>query len=314
MEKLLLQNMILINFMMHFVLIKDGGLMKKLILIFVLFTITLCSSCKNNKNETNEFDLKSIYSEHEYEIQRKTKKVFYNMTPTIIYLESSTMTDDEYEKYVKGKIVSNFEKIIIAYTNKKSIVFAAEFKNTEDALKEFNLNRQDVLLYDKYIFYDCGLTHELLYGIKDEKDYIISNNRLLIESSNAVLDLPESVERISRYAFAHNLNITNLSCNADLKVIGKSAFYGCANLTSIKLNNGLLIIEEKAFYDVNYEYIIIPQTVYNIGPSAFNKGIIYCESSEEDVNWSDIFATESATVYWKGEWSYVDGIPTPLID
>lgn len=286
--------------------------MKKVLLLILVSIVFLCTSC-NNKVEEKDINLKDIYDDNEYVIQNKARKLFNNIIPNTIYLESKDLSGSSFSEYFEKIITTDFESVILVYTNKKTIVLAMQFENTDDAIKEFNSRRQDCFLYKNIVFFNCGLSYELIFSFKESNNFTISNENILTDSLNTELILPDQITQISRYSFYNNENIVSLSCNNSLDIVGKYAFSECSNLKNIKLNDGLLIIEEGAFYNTEFEYIIIPSSVYYIGPSAFNNGVIYCESAKEEVDWSQIFATEDATVYWKGEWEYVDNVPSPII-
>ena len=41
--------------------------------------------------------------------------------------------------------------------------------------------------------------------------------------------------------------------------------------------------------------------------------MIYCERSSMPDGWADPRGHSSSQVYWKGQWTYVNGVPTPII-
>lgn len=104
--------------------------------------------------------------------------------------------------------------------------------------------------------------------------------------------------------------------------IGKEAFYNC-DLRSIVIPNNVINIESDSFYDCGYlASIVIPDSVLSIGRMAFYKigesipeketeTTFYCKAVTQPAGWDDYWNADGNTVYWKGEWSYVDGVPTP---
>lgn len=94
------------------------------------------------------------------------------------------------------------------------------------------------------------------------------------------------------------------------------AFAWCDALTSVTLPDGLTLIGEEAFMHCTaLTSILIPDSVRVIGFDAFNGCTalkeIFCEaekaSDDQIAKW---LGDCSATVYWAGEWEYVDGVPT----
>ena len=78
--------------------------------------------------------------------------------------------------------------------------------------------------------------------------------------------------------------------------IGDSAFFDCISLESITIPNSVIYIESDAFDGCSSL-----STIYNDSSLVFTKG-------STDHGYIACYATK---VYNKGEWSYVNGIPTP---
>lgn len=287
--------------------------MKKTILVFFLLIIFTCSSCvkKETTQTYNEINLKEIYDNNEYDLQKKLKVIFNNILPTVKYISKDTLSSEDYEKYVNETIYSDFISAILVYTNKKTVRFLVEFESEQKAIEQFNIFRQEYFVYGKYLCYNCGLAYEMSYGIDFIDGYNITHTNVLTYSAEENLNFPQRVLYIANYAFAHS-SVSELECNDNLKAIGRYAFYNSSMLSKIKLNEGLLRIEEKAFFDVPINYIIIPSSVTYIGPKAFNKGFVFIDKNKSHTNYSSIFASDKAKVYWKGEWEMINGIPTPL--
>ena len=63
--------------------------------------------------------------------------------------------------------------------------------------------------------------------------------------------------------------------------------------------------------------IVIPDTITSVSSYAFdgctNLTVIYCEAAAQPSGWSSKWLYNcDATVYWGGQWEYVDGVPTPI--
>lgn len=60
------------------------------------------------------------------------------------------------------------------------------------------------------------------------------------------------------------------------------------------------------------KYVVIPSTVTSIGSGAFECEFLYCNVERRPLGWKRDFASINTKVYWKGEWEYKNGIPTPI--
>ena len=79
------------------------------------------------------------------------------------------------------------------------------------------------------------------------------------------------------------------------------------------LNEGLEYIGLEAFVECpKLKYVVIPSTVTYIGSGAFECEALYCYVEEKPSKWKNDFASKDTKVYWKGEWKYSEGIPTPI--
>lgn len=93
------------------------------------------------------------------------------------------------------------------------------------------------------------------------------------------IEIPEGVEIIEDEVFKDNKRLENVYFPDSLKAIGDAAFSGCENLTEIELNDGLDTIGYDAFKGTGLSYIWIPDTVTEIGSSAFT-----CEMDVDPTN------------------------------
>lgn len=90
-----------------------------------------------------------------------------------------------------------------------------------------------------------------------------------------VIQLPSTVERVGRYAFAHCENVRMLTLSPVLKEVEDGAFSDCWKLTSLRLPDGLQTIGTKGFYRCEaITSVTVPASVTEIGVSAFG----YCKS------------------------------------
>ena len=87
--------------------------------------------------------------------------------------------------------------------------------------------------------------------------------------------IPDSVTRISHYAFAFSESLVNIVIPDSVEVIDYGAFSNCINLASIKIPDSVVSIETYAFFDcISLENIIVGKGVKTIGMYAFD----YCSS------------------------------------
>ncbi|MBE7061128.1 MAG: hypothetical protein E7382_01165 [Clostridiales bacterium] len=111
--------------------------------------------------------------------------------------------------------------------------------------------------------------------------------------------------------------------------IGAGAFQGYITLTSVVIPQGITSIGDYAFGECNLlESVIIPASVTSMGEGLFfahyNGLKIYCELESCPNGWHDNWALYHTddydakpnnlyhTVYWAGQWEYVDGVPTVI--
>lgn len=118
--------------------------------------------------------------------------------------------------------------------------------------------------YFKYITAIEG-SQCLLYD--DDGKVIIGYDNNLCTSE---IVIPEGVERIEEEVFEDNTIINRVSFPESLISIGGAAFSGCINITNIDLKDGLVSICYDAFRGAGLNYVLIPETVEFIGPSAFS--------------------------------------------
>ena len=168
-----------------------------------------------------------------------------------------------------------------------------------DGLKKVIVS--DISSWCKINFYDPS-SNPLMYAHDLYKD---ANTKI------TNLDIPNSVNDISDYAFFGCTSITNVSIPSSVKTIGEntfqectelssivlpnsvvsignSAFYGCSVLKSIEMSKSLQRIGDFAFFNCgNLESITIPNTVIDIGEGVFGA----CE------NLKSIIVDKGNTVY-----------------
>lgn len=132
--------------------------------------------------------------------------------------------------------------------------------------------------------------------------------------------LEEGVRRIGREAFSGCTNLETVTVPDSLTFIGEDAFRGCVKLQNFRIPAGMKTIDYSAFSGcTGIAYIVLPETLGEICPGSFDgwtsKQIVYVESYTIPLLW--LISEEhfgNATVYWAGEWEYVEGVPTPKVE
>lgn len=129
------------------------------------------------------------------------------------------------------------------------------------------------------------------------------------------IDIPEGVIDIGSWAFNDCELITSISIPNGVETIGYCAFGDCRALRSLSISNSVTKIESYAIqYCTSLTSIVIPSSITTFKINGINNCdalTIYCEASSKPVDWSDDWNCDERPVYWGGQWSYVNGIPTP---
>ena len=114
-------------------------------------------------------------------------------------------------------------------------------------------------------FLDCYALSSinLPASIREIGDNAFENCTCLVD-----LVLPETLEIIGNSAFAGCQSLNELHIPEKIETIPLGAFRDCYMLEVVYWNTNIKIIEEEAFFNTPYK-TAIPNTVYEIGPSAF---------------------------------------------
>lgn len=148
------------------------------------------------------------------------------------------------------------------------------------------------------------------------------------------------VTEIGKNAFKGQAGLTGVTVPDSVTTIGGTAFHNCSSLASIALGKGVVTIKSSAFAScTSLTEIAIPESVTTILPGAFARctGLVsvtisqsvskisnnvfgnctaltsvFCEAESQPADWDEGWlGTDTTTVYWGGEWEYVNGAPAP---
>jgi hypothetical protein len=104
----------------------------------------------------------------------------------------------------------------------------------------------------------------------------------------------------------------------EIRLIQSDSFYCNSKIKSVVINDGINTVGDYAFGNCsNLKSVVIPSSVTNIGVRAFyntNGGLkIFCEVASKPSGWAQscFGEDENYEIYYKGEWAYVEGVPTP---
>ncbi|MBR6967073.1 MAG: leucine-rich repeat protein [Ruminococcus sp.] len=115
-------------------------------------------------------------------------------------------------------------------------------------------------------FYDTALGDVKLSADVEELGYFAFGSLKGMKS----LDLSgTSIHTLGSYAFSGCDNLGEIILPDTLEAIGGGAFAGCKNLTDITIPDSVTSIGQFAFADTGLDHILVPETVEEIGYSAF---------------------------------------------
>lgn len=123
--------------------------------------------------------------------------------------------------------------------------------------------------YDR--IYSKTTDYYIVADTESQKDSEILQRQLnkLIDRSITEFEMSDDVTTIGEHAFFHCEKLSSIKLSKNLKSIGQSAFYNCHRLTSIEFPDTLETIDGMAFALCGFTDITIPDSVTEIGASAF---------------------------------------------
>lgn len=174
-----------------------------------------------------------------------------------------------------------------------------------------------VISIDKLAFHGCNSLVALVVGVNNKnycsKDGILFNKEKteLIQypssKNSKSCTIPNSVTKISEYAFSDCANLASITIPYSVTSIDKYAFSDCSNLTSVTIPNCVTNIGMGAFFRCrSLSSVTIPDSVTKIEMQTFG----YCDSLEDvyyggtEAQWNQIViyssndALKGATIHY----------------
>ena len=97
--------------------------------------------------------------------------------------------------------------------------------------------------------------------------------------------------------------------------IKDEVFRGCTSIETIELPLSVTHIGVESFSHLdNLKYVVIKENISKIDSAAFmgsDNAVIYIDKLEEKIELGDQWKAYTKAVYYKGEWEYIDGVPSP---
>ena len=112
----------------------------------------------------------------------------------------------------------------------------------------------------RYAFHNCSQLTEVV--IPDTVT-TIENNAFYGTGLRDIV-VPAGLDRISNYAYGNCKNLTRIEIPANIKAIYPNAFNGCSNLSEVTFNEGLEVIGYSAFSGTIIEEVVIPKSVWQM--------------------------------------------------
>jgi len=174
-----------------------------------------------------------------------------------------------------------------------------------------------ILSLGSYVFSSCTSleTVKISSSIECINEFAFDGCKKL---ANVKLAADTKLKEIGIRAFANCTALKSFNLPDTIEIVDNSAFYKCIALTSFNISatSGLTKIGRSTFEGCSsLKTIFIPATTEKVMSNAFlncTQLTIYCNFDSKPDSWSDgNWNPSNCPTYWEGQWSYVDGVPTP---
>ena len=291
---------------------------RKLSLVLIVIVVLLCSCSSSLNKEEGYIDLAEKYEENMEEAMEYYGRIYEGYTD--YGLKKNLFSKDKI--YFGNQSIDYVNYIYINYMGDK-FALAIECESSKVAKSNYDeviTKSSDIGVYsikNNVIFLDEAGSSVLLNGTPKHKKGIyydaLENDVIIMSEANIGTEhIFENISKIAAYAL-FNTSLEKIEFRKQLKYIGARAFEWNQNLCEVRLNEGLELIGRGAFSECpKLKYVVIPSTVISIGSGAFECEALYCNVERRPLGWKRDFASINTKVYWKGEWEYKNGIPTPI--
>ncbi len=292
--------------------------------IIVLMFLTTMVGCSNDKQKnlshpSNGSNSSSLSSDLHYFTFKKIDggySIALNSMPelsTTLSIPNSYQNEPVLE--IENDGFRNFNKITeVTLPNSLLKIGDSAFYNCS------SLTRIEIPAYVTRIgwnaFYNCSHLQSVTFAPNSQIESIEYGTFYGCNSLTNI-EIPSRVKTIGWVAFYNctQLQSVTFESNSQLESIENFAFYSCSLLKRMEMPMGVTSIGNSTFYNCNSLIsIVIPRGVISMGPGVFSSChslTIYCEIASQPSDWNGDWNSSGRPVYWSGQWSYVEGIPTP---
>lgn len=202
----------------------------------------------------------------------------------------SGLSNEKVEKSLLTNVFINKDNLLVAVYADKSLNVLGKIPTTNENLEK-----------SKYAFVKMQNGEMAFAGILDkaQKEIVIPPTHQgkpvsiifsqTISKNNTIykVTVPNSVKLVANHAFASCANLKGVVFQGDLDKLGRESFINCPSL----------------------EYVVLGKVRVMNNFVFENTNIFLTEYTEIPSNW--VYWQDNCKVYCKGEWSYVNGVPTP---
>lgn len=242
----------------------------------------------------------------------KEAPMFINLKKSEIPGLKNSTAKQIYRVYVKELMSFEEEQtynvLSVMYTDGVTAVLGAlDAEQTEKQIKSIAIDKENRFV----VYYEDNTA--LSAGMISTQSAPANQSKLVYERTATgyqVLGAVQADETTVDIPLSHRgLGITH---------IAENAFADMTTLQSVTIGKRVESIGEYAFYNCKLPYVVIPETVKELGKGCFyttNPDFIVYSEAEEGSYWNENWRNQKTRVYYKGEWSYDEnGVPHVNMD
>ena len=216
-------------------------------------------NCKNLTRIEIPANIKAIYP-NAFNGCSNLREVTFNEGLEVIGYSAFSGTGIEEVVIPKSVWMMSFDK----YSNEEET--SAHYSTSSNASAFYNSKLKKATFTEGetriswYAFHNCSLLTEVV--IPDTVTTIEIN--AFYGTGLRDIVVPAGLDRISNYAYGNCKNLTKIEIPANIKAIYPNAFNGCSNLSEVTFNEGLEVIGYSAFSGTIIEEVVIPKSVWQM--------------------------------------------------